>query len=169
MAVGVDIVPPSVAATSLGQVVLPHATACYRTTREVLLSHGCTRLYTTPLPQHVGDCVSNSCVRALSLSSPILPSLSAAAQQNAYIDVWWGGMRACLCTSNTTSSERIVWGLVHILRNRLAFWYTSHHGLPAPSIVNHRLCGRCSIKRRGNQNTALPPAYSAAPNVPVIL
>ena len=87
MVVGLDAVPPSVAATSLRQVVLPHATACYRATGEMLLSHGCTRLYTTPLTQHVDDSTSNNYLQELSLSSPILPSLAATAQQSTYIDV----------------------------------------------------------------------------------
>ena len=39
MAVGVDAVPPPVAATSLRQMVLPHSAAEYRTARAVLLSH----------------------------------------------------------------------------------------------------------------------------------
>ena len=39
------------------------------------------------------DSTSNGCVQLLSLSSPILPSLQVAAQQNTYIDVWWSGMR----------------------------------------------------------------------------
>ena len=87
MAVGVHAVPPSVAATSLRQVVLPHSTAQYWATGEVLLSHGCTRLYTTSLSPHVGDDTSNSHVQTLSLSSPIHPSLSVAAQQMTVLKV----------------------------------------------------------------------------------
>ena len=68
MAAGVDAVPPSVAATSLGPVVLPHTAAYYGTTGEVLLSHECTRLYTIPLSPLVGDSSSDRCVKEASVS-----------------------------------------------------------------------------------------------------
>ena len=83
MAVGVHAVPPPVAATSLRQMVPPHATACYRAASAVLLSHSCTYSHTTPLSQHVGDSTSNSSVQALSVSLRIHPSLPATAQRSA--------------------------------------------------------------------------------------
>ena len=50
---------------------------------------------TTPLSQRVGACTSNSYVRALSLSSPILPSLlsrSAAERVHRCMVEWNEGM-----------------------------------------------------------------------------
>ena len=49
------------------------------------------RCDTTPLSQRVGGCTSNSYVQVLCVSTRILPSLPAAARQNAYMDAWWCG------------------------------------------------------------------------------
>jgi hypothetical protein len=144
-AVGVDAVPPSAAATSFRQMVLPHATACYRTAGEVLLSHGCTLLYTTPLTQHVGDSTSNSCVEALSVSSRIRPSLAATAQRRASVKascvvqlVWRSGcMEAWLCASKSTPpkviNQQALHGCEYTETRRLTntMWRDeneSHHG-----------------------------------------
>ena len=92
MAVGFDAVPSSAAATSLRQVVPPHSTASNRTVL-VGCRHHPLGFPPAALSQHVDGSTSNSCVQAFSVFTRILPLLSAAAQQNTYIDVWWNGMR----------------------------------------------------------------------------
>ena len=85
MAVGVDAVPPSGAATSLRQMVLPDATARHRTAGAVLLCHRCTRSHTALLSEHVDDRTSSSRAWAVSVSLRILPSLQAAAQHSTVV------------------------------------------------------------------------------------
>ncbi len=85
MAVGADAVPPSVAATSLGQVVsstLPQPgtgqrVSCFR--------HARRTPRTTPLSQRVDDSSSNSVVQWPSVFSRIHPSHPAAAQHDAVL------------------------------------------------------------------------------------
>ena len=85
MAVGVDAVPPSGAAATLRQMVLPDATARHRTAGAVLLSHRCTRSHTILLSQHVGSNTSNCRVMVLSVSSRILPLPPTATQLSAIV------------------------------------------------------------------------------------